>query len=445
MDQQAPQLVPRQQLRKNILVSVAGSAIEWYDFFIYASAAALVLNKLFFPTVDSVAGTLLALSTFAVGFLIRPVGAALFGHFGDKFGRKPTLVAAMMTMGAATTAIGLLPTYSAIGVAAPILLVALRLLQGLALGGQWGGAVLLVTETAPEGKRGLYGSFAQLGVPIALIWSNLMFLALSALMSSEAFLAWGWRIPFLLSVFLIGIGLFAQSRIEETRSAKTAPRAEKPRRAPLLDLLRTHPKEILIAAGATVINAAAYYILTVYMLSYATQTLYLPRNTVLVGVLVSAVASGVAIPFAAALSDRIGRRKVFLTGTTLLAVWVFPMFLLVNTGSGVLIALALVVAQIFFSLTYGPTPALFSEMFGAQVRYSGVSVGYQIGAVAGGAMAPIIATALYAEFHTTVAVALYLLLMAAVSFLAVFLCAETVRGEVATVTLTPNHAAAKVE
>ncbi|WP_326835254.1 MFS transporter [Amycolatopsis rhabdoformis] len=424
MSQLAPPARTARQMRKNILVSVAGSAIEWYDFFIYASASALVLNKLFFPSVDSVAGTLLAFSTFAVGFLIRPVGAAVFGHFGDKFGRKPTLVTAMMIMGAATTAIGLLPPYATLGVAAPILLVVLRLIQGLALGGQWGGAVLLVTESAPEGKRGFYGSFAQLGVPIALIFSNVMFLVLSAAVSPAAFLDWGWRIPFLLSIVLIGVGLYAQSRAEETHAA---PENQTRRRAPLFELLRSHPKQILLAAGATVINGGAYYLLTVYILSYATQALSVPRGTILVAVLVSAVASGLTIPAAAALSDRIGRRRVFLTGAVLLAVWGFPMFLLVNTGSPVLITLALVVAQVVFSLTYGPCPALFSEMFGAGVRYSGVSVGYQIGAVAGGALAPIIATSLFAEFHTANAIALYLALMAAVSFVSVFLVTESVR------------------
>jgi len=424
---QQPSPPTSRQLRKNIFVSVAGSAIEWYDFFIYASASALVLNKLFFPSVDSVAGTLLAFTTFAVGFLIRPVGAAVFGHFGDKFGRKPTLVTAMMIMGAATTAIGLLPPYATLGVAAPILLVVLRLIQGLALGGQWGGAVLLVTESAPEGKRGFYGSFAQLGVPIALVVSNVMFLVLSAAVSQDAFLAWGWRIPFLFSVVLIGVGLYAQSRASET-STGVSDQPER-RRAPLLELLRSHPKQILLAAGATVINGGAYYLLTVYILSYATQVLAVSRGTILTGVLVSAVASGLTIPAAAALSDRIGRRRVFLSGAALLAVWGFPMFWLVNTGSAVLITVALVVAQLIFSLTYGPCPALFSEMFGARVRYSGVSVGYQIGAVAGGALAPIIATSLHAEFHTANAIALYLAVMAAVSFVSVFLVTESSRRE----------------
>lgn len=297
------------------------------------------------------------------------------------------------------------------------------MVQGLALGGQWGGAVLLVTESAPEGKRGFYGSFAQLGVPIALVFSNVLFLVLSAAVSPAAFLSWGWRIPFLFSIVLIGIGLYAQSRASETRSAAR----DEPKRAPLLELLRSHPKEILLAAGATVVNGGAYYLLTVYILSYATQALHVPRGVILTGVLISAVASGLTIPASAALSDRIGRRRVFLAGAVLLAAWGFPMFWLINTGSPVLITVALVVAQIIFSLTYGPCPALFSEMFGADVRYSGVSVGYQIGAVAGGALAPIIATSLYASFHTANAIALYLALMAAVSFVSVYLVTEFVR------------------
>ena len=413
-------------MRKPMLVSVAGSAIEWYDFFIYASASALVFNKLFFPSVDAVAGTLLAFSTFAVGFLIRPLGAAVFGHWGDRFGRKPTLVVAMMTMGAATTAIGMLPTYATIGVFAPILLVVLRLVQGLALGGQWGGAVLVVTENAPPGKRGFYGSFAQLGVPAALILSNVVFLAVNAAMSMDAFLSWGWRVPFLFSVLLIGVGLYAQSHIEDTPAmADRSPEART--RAPLVELIRAHPIQILLAAGATVVNGAVYYIVAVYMLAYATQSLGVPRSTILTGILISAVASGITIPIAAALSDRIGRRRTFMTGAVLLALWAFPLFWLVNTGSGVLITLGLVIVQVIFSMTYGPAPALFSEMFGAGVRYSGVSIGYQIGAVAGGAFAPIIATALYAASGSSSAVALYVVAVCAVSFVSVLLIAETHR------------------
>jgi metabolite-proton symporter len=415
-------------MKNTVLVSLIGSAIEWYDFFIYASASALIFNKLFFPSVDSLAGTLLAFSTFAVGFLVRPLGAAIFGHFGDKFGCKPTLIVAMMIMGVATTAIGLLPTYASIGVLAPVLLVVLRLIQGLALGGQWGGAVLLVTESAPPGKRGFYGSFAQLGVPLALLLSNVVFLIINASVSMHAFQAWGWRIPFLLSVLLIGIGLYAQSRVEDTPATKNL-QPQSRTRSPFIELLRTHPKATLLAAGATIVNGAVYYLLTVYMLSYATQVLKLPRGTVLTGVLISAVASGITIPMFAAVSDRIGRRKVFLTGAALLALWAFPLFWLVNTGSGLFITFALVIGQIIFSMTYGPAPALFSEIFGAKVRYSGVSIGYQIGSVLGGAFAPIVATALYSGFGSSSAVSFYIVAISAVSFVSVFLIIETYHGD----------------
>jgi MFS family permease len=407
-------------MRKKVIVAVAGSAIEWYDFFIYATASALVLNKLFFPSFSSSAGLLLSLSTFAVGFLVRPFGAALFGHFGDRFGRKPTLVTAMMLMGAATTAIGFLPTYGSAGTLAPVLLVALRLIQGLALGGQWGGAVLIVCESAPAHRRGFYGSFAQIGVPLALILSNVIFVTLSATTSEAAFLQWGWRIPFFLSVLLVGVGIYAQSRLEGVDSAQE----DQSNRLPLVELLREHWKETLQAAGATLLNAAAYYVLTVYVLAYFTTGLGLPKSAILTAVIIAAVVSIATIPAAAHLSDRIGRRKTYAIGAVALGIWVFPMFWLINTGSVTLATIALVVAQVFFSFTYGPAPALFSEMFGRKVRYSGVSLGYQLGAVAGGAFAPLIATALYAEFGTSNVVAAYLTGVAVLSLVAVGLISQ---------------------
>lgn len=411
------QLPLQRSMRRNITVAIAGSAIEWYDFFIYATASALVLNKLFFPSYSSTAGTLLSLSTFAVGFLVRPIGAALFGHFGDRLGRRPTLVTAMMLMGIATVAIGLLPTYAAIGAAAPVLLVLLRLVQGLALGGQWGGAVLVVTEKAPEGRRGFYGSFAQLGVPVALILANVIFLALSTWLSSDAFLSWGWRIPFIASVLMVGVGIYAQSRLEET--LPTNKQSNTPPRMPLLELLRTHWRETLLAAGATLLNAAAYYVLSVYVLAYFTKALGHDQDTILVAVIISAAVSMFTMPAAAALSDRIGRGRTYTIGAVGLGIWFFPTFWLLNGGALAWAIVSLVVAQAVFSFTYGCAPALFCEMFADDVRYTGVSLGYQLGAVVGGAFAPMIATALYATYGSSNAIALYLALVALISLLSV--------------------------
>ena len=417
MSTHAASLRSQRSMRKNITVAIAGSAIEWYDFFIYATASALVLNKLFFPSYSDTAGTLLALSTFAVGFFVRPIGAAVFGHFGDRLGRRPTLVAAMMLMGLATVLIGLLPTYDTIGSAAPIMLVILRLVQGLALGGQWGGAVLVVTENAPEGRRGFYGSFAQLGVPVALIVSNLIFLALSAWLSADAFLTWGWRIPFLASVLMVGVGIYAQTRLEETLPATTGPVSTP--RVPLVDLLRQHWRETLLAAGATLLNAAAYYVLSVYVLAYFTKGLGYDRNTILTAVIISAVVSLFTLPAAAALSDRIGRGRTYAIGAVGLAIWFFPTFWLLQGGGLGLAVVSLVVAAVVFSFTYGPSPALFCEMFGDNVRYTGVSLGYQLGAVFGGAFAPMIATALYAAYGTSDAIAVYMAIVAVISLASV--------------------------
>jgi MFS family permease len=325
----------------------------------------------------------------------------------------------MVLMGLATMAIGLLPTYASVGALAPVLLVVLRLLQGLALGGQWGGAVLLVTETAPPHRRGFFGSFAQLGVPVALIVSNVVFLGLSAGLTEEAFLSWGWRVPFLASVLLVGVGIYAQSRLEESRPAD---RGDGPApRVPLVALLRGHWRETLLAAGATLLNAAAYYVLSVYVLAYFTTELGYPRSTVLTAVIISAVVSGFTIPAAAAISDRVGRRAAYLIGAIGMAIWFFPLFRILDTGDVVWVTLALVVAQVLFSFTYGPAPALFAEMFGKDVRYTGVSLGYQLGAVFGGAFAPIIAATLYGEFGSTDAVAGYLAVVALISLVSVTL------------------------
>lgn len=401
-------------LAKIIAVSSSGSAIEWYDFFIYGTAAALIFNKLFFPTADPLAGTLLAFSTFAVGFAARPLGGMLFGHLGDKVGRKAALVTALFLMGGSTTVIGLLPTYASIGVLAPIALVVLRLAQGVAVGGQWGGAVLIATENAPPHRRGLYGSFAQLGVPVGLVLSTLVFLGTSAWLTEAQFAAWGWRLPFLFSIALIMVALYAQFRLEETvamREVKAAGTAS----SPVLEVLRKHPGNIALAAGAVIVVGAGFYLFATYLLSYGTTVLGMPRSTMLNAVMWGAVAQVPALPAFAHLSDRIGRRPVYLFGAVTTGLWVFPAFLLVNTRSPGLVVLAVVVALVLFAAMYGPQAAFFSELFTARLRYSGASLGYQVGVMLGGAFTPIIATWLYSQYRSFVPVAVFLLVTALVS------------------------------
>src|SRR5215216_368995 len=435
-------------VRKVALAAMAGSAIEWYDFFIYLTAAALVFGPLFFPGGSEVAGVLAAFSTAAVGFVARPIGGLLFGHFGDKLGRKPTLVIALLTMGTATTLVGLLPTYATIGVAAPIALFVLRFLQGLAVGGQWGGAVLLATEYAPEGKRGYYGSFAQMGVPVGLLLGNTIFLLLSEIFGEQAFAAWAWRIPFLLSVILIGVALYIQLRLEDTPVFRRLEERQREggdaeSRSPVLEVLRDHPKQILLAAGAFFVVNGAFYVLITGMLDYGTRDLGLSRSAMLTAVLISSVAQILMLPAWSLLSDRLGRRPVYLAGAVLLGLWAFPLFWLVDTRNIVLITVALLLGQLFLSMMYGPQAALFSEMFSRQVRYSGASIGYQLAAVFAGGLAPIIMVWLLDTTGTSFSVSLYIFAMAALTFFSVYLVTETYEGEMAEDVAEEEGAAAK--
>jgi MHS family shikimate/dehydroshikimate transporter-like MFS transporter len=427
-------------VRKVALAAMAGSAIEWYDFFIYLTAAALVFGPLFFPEFSEVAAVLASFSTAAVGFVARPVGGVIFGHFGDRLGRKPTLVIALLTMGTATTLVGLLPTYATIGVAAPIILFILRFCQGLAVGGQWGGAVLLATEYAPPGKRGFYGSFAQVGVPVGLVLGNGIFLVLSGVLGEEAFAAWGWRIPFLLSVVLIGIALYIQLRLEDTPAFRhLQERLERQResgegrreRSPVIQVIRDHPKQVLLAAGAFFVINGSYYIMITGMLDYGTRSLGISQNVMLAAVLISSFTQIFLLPGFSALSDRVGRRPVYLAGAVLLGLWGFPMFWLVNTESPVLITFALLVGQMFLAMMYGPQAALFSEMFSAGVRYSGASIGYQGAAVFAGGLAPIIMVSLLEWTGTSLSVSFYILAMAIITFVSVYLITETYEDEIA--------------
>jgi metabolite-proton symporter len=429
-------------IRKVLLAACAASSIEWYDFFIYLTAAALVFPALFFPAdIDPVAGVLASFSTAAVGFFARPVGGVLFGHLGDRLGRKKTLVIALLLMGIATTLVGLLPTYSTIGIWAAVALFVLRICQGLAVGGQWGGAMLLATEYAPPDRRGFYGSFAQVGVPIGLVLGNAFFLILTAVMSPEAFEAWGWRIPFLASIVLIGLAMYIQLRLEDTpafrrlqerqQEAQEEEGDEARQRSPVLEVIRQHPKQILLAAGAFFVVNGAFYVMITGMLDYGTRDLGLSRSAMLTAVLISSVAQILMLPAWSILSDRVGRRPVYLAGAVLLGLWSFPLFWLVDTRNIVLITVALLLGQLFLSMMYGPQAALFSEMFSRQVRYSGASIGYQLAAVFAGGLAPIIMVWLLDTTGTSFSVSLYIFAMAALTFFSVYLVTETYEGEMA--------------
>lgn len=423
-------------LRKILLIAATGSAIDWYDFFIYGTAAALVFNTLFFPTGDPLVGTLLAFTTFAVGFAARPIGGAIFGHIGDRFGRKPALVTTLFLMGVSTTLIGLLPTYGTIGVAAPIILVALRLLQGIAVGGQWAGGALIATENAPPEKRGLYGSFAQIGVSAGLGLSTGVFLVVGAVLDDGAFLAWGWRIPFLISVVLVGIAAYAHFALEETTSMERVRSEGGPSRSPVVDALVHHWRTVALAAGSIVVIGTSFYLFGTYFLSYGTTVLGLPRGLLLDAVLVGAALQFVAIPLCGALSDRIGRRRVYLIGAVALGLWVTPAFLLVEVGTTAAVLTAIAIGEVLVALVYGPQAALFAELFTARVRYSGASLGYQIGTLIGGALTPLIATALHASSGSFLPVAGWVVLTAIVSFASVVSMSETARTSLDSTTAT---------
>jgi len=435
-------------MRKVAGTALAGTSIEWYDFFIYGTAAALIFPTAFFPAdMPATVALIASFSTFAVGFIARPLGGIIFGHYGDRVGRKQTLVVALLIMGGGTTLIGLLPTYETIGIFAPLLLVLLRFIQGLAIGGQWGGAMLLVTESAPSNRRGYYGAFAQAGAPMGVILANLAFLAIGATMSDDAFLSWGWRLPFLASVILIGISMYVQLHLEETpafkelEAIKLRKRAEGSikavsevvdpsevnlDRSPILEALRIYPKRIALAAGAFISIQVTFYILIAFVVAYGTNEsgLGLPRSTMLSAVLIASVVQ-LAVQFqAASYSDRHGRRGVYLAGAALLGVWAFALFPLIDTGNFFLIVIAISGGLSFMAMQYGPQAAFYTELFSTQVRYSGASLGYQIGAILGGAFAPTIAVLLWKEFGI-VYVSVYIAIAALVTIGSVYWLTET--------------------
>ena len=393
-------------MKKVALTALAGTSIEWYDFFLYGAAAALIFPTAFFGEATPSTALILSLLTFAAGFIARPIGGIIFGHYGDRVGRKKTLVIALILMGVSSTLIGLLPTYAMIGVTAPILLTSLRFAQGLAIGGQWGGAMLLVTESAPSDKRGYYGAFAQAGAPVGVILANLAFIITSSLVSEESFYSWGWRIPFLASAILIGISMYIQLNLEDTKAFKELQAMrenhegnnEVVKRSPILEAIKKYPKRIALAAGAFLSIQVTFYILIAFLLAYGVSSAEISRDDMLAAVL---IASAIMVPcqfIFSSYSDRHGRKGIFMAGAMLTGLWAFAIFPLVDTGNFWLIVLAISMGLIFVGMMYGPQAAFFTELFSTEVRYSGATLGYQFGAILGGAFAPTIAAFLWNNY-----------------------------------------------
>jgi metabolite-proton symporter len=414
-------------IRRVVLASFIGTTIEWYDFFLYGTAAALVFNKLFFPNFDEAAGTAAAFATYAVGFFARPLGGIVFGHYGDKLGRKSMLVTTLVLMGLATFGIGLLPTYSQIGLAAPILLVLLRFIQGFGVGGEWGGAVLMAVEHGGASGRGFRGSWVQAGVPVGLLLANGVFRLVSGL-PEASFLAWGWRVPFLLGILLLAVGMFIRLNLFESPLFEQAKVAEPAGSPPILVLLRDHPRNVLVAMGARFAENAFFYIFTILVLSFGKQQLGISQEALLNAVMLGSAAQLVAIPFFGFLSDRLGRRPVYLGGAVFLALFAFQFFTMLGTRDPVMVGLAVVIGLIGHAAMFGPQAAFFSELFGTRVRYSGASLGYQLAAPFAGGLAPLIATTLLTwSGGDPWPVAVYLIVMAAITVVSVGLAEETSR------------------
>ncbi len=419
-------------VRKVAIASLIGTSIEWYDFFLYGTAAALVFNRLFFPTFDPLTGTLAALGTYAVGFAARPVGGIVCGHFGDRVGRRSMLVITLLMMGTATFLIGLLPTYDRIGIWAPIMLVVLRIAQGFGLGGEWGGAVLMAVEHSPSGKRGFYGSFPQIGLPIGLLLSTLVFGVISRLPEAALF-AWGWRVAFLMSIAMVAVGLYIRLSVEEPPVFKKIKQTRTESKKPIMEALRQHPKNVLLVMGARILENGVFYLFSVFVLTYATlPAIGFSSSLVLYSVSAAAFIQIFTIPSFGVLSDRLGRRPIYLFGAVFTGVFAFPFFWLIDTSSPVLLFLSLVLAlSVAHAAMYAPQSSFFAELFGTRVRYSGLSVGYQLASVIAGGLSPIIATGLLQQTGSSSPVALYIILMAVVTTVSVYLAAETSHQDIA--------------
>ncbi|MEU0571732.1 MFS transporter [Nonomuraea sp. NPDC005983] len=414
-----------QQTRRVILASLIGTSLEWYDFFLYTTAATLVFGKLFFPTFDPLNATLLALTTNAVAFVARPLGGIVFGHFGDRAGRKTVLVVTLLVMGVSTFLIGVLPGYDSVGAAAPIMLATLRFVQGLGLGGEWGGAVIMSLEHGGDRRRGFNASWPQVGVPAGYVLATGLLAILSFSLSDAAFLSWGWRVPFLLSGVLVLVGLWVRLQVTESPLFAEVARQGAKARMPLVEVLRTHPRALLSAFTARIGVDVAFYIFTAYILVYITGQLKLERSVGLNAVLIASALQLVLIPLFGALSDRVGRRPVYLAGVVGAAVWVFAFFPLLDTRSVPLIVLAAVVALVTHAAMYGPQAAFIAELFSTRLRYSGASMGYQVAGIVGGALAPIIALKLFDAYGTTLAVSLYVVVALAVTAVGLAIAPET--------------------
>ncbi|GAF49043.1 MFS transporter [Rhodococcus wratislaviensis] len=408
--------------------SGVGTTVEWYDFFIYGTAAGLVFNKIFFPGFDSLIGTLLSFATFSAAFVARPVGGVVFGHFGDRIGRKSMLVITLTVMGLTTLGVGVLPSYEAIGVAAPIILVTLRFVQGLALGGEIGGAILMAVEHAPSGRRGYYGSWVQMGVPAGLMLGNTVFLLLAGL-SPESFLEWGWRIPFLIGGLFVAIGLLVRLHVGESPNFDQVKAESTIEKLPIAVVIRQYPRQVLLICGAYFAIGVTFYGMTVFGLSYGVAQVGYTRNEMLALVLIAMAVTFVALPIFGTLSDKLGRKPVFLTGVVAMLLFTFPWFWLVNTRSFALALLGFVVFCLAFSTSYGPLAAFFAEAFDTHIRYTGISFGYTIGTLASSAPAPIVATFLLDRTGSYAAVAVFMVVMCLVSVVCVVAMRETYRED----------------
>lgn len=424
---------PRTPIGKIVAASLIGTTIEWYDFFLYGSAAALVFPALFFPESDPLTGTLLAFLTYAVGFVARPLGALVFGHYGDRLGRKKLLVISLLMMGGATFLIGCLPTHAAIGMAAPLLLTALRLVQGFALGGEWGGAVLIVSEHGDTERRGFWASWPQAGAPGGNLLATAVLAVLAAVQSDEAFQSWGWRVPFLLSGVLVLLGLWIRLSISESPIFQQAvANAEPSRSMPIVEVFRYHWRDVITAIGARFAENVSYYVLTAFVLVYATTEAGLAKPVVLNAVLIGSAVHFFSIPLWGALSDKLGRRPVYLLGAAGVGLWSFAFFPLIDTRNFAAVTLAVTVGLILHGAMYGPQAAFFSELFATRMRYSGVSIGAQLASIVAGGLAPLIAVALLGAYDSSFPVMLYVAGAAVLTMITVFVSRETRGRDLAT-------------